>query len=227
MMTNPSKSICVGIKIKMNQHADTYFTDGCGRCSKGGTPACKVNTWAAELVALRALVLAAGLTEECKWGVPCYTFGNDKQKGNVVIIHAFKDYCALLFFKGAMLKDAKGILIQQTENVQSARQIRFTDVREIVALKTTIKAYINEAIAVEKAGLKVIKKETAEFALPEEFQAKLDASPALKTAFEALTPGRQRGYLLYFSVAKQAKTRTARVEKCMPKILNGKGLDDQ
>jgi uncharacterized protein YdeI (YjbR/CyaY-like superfamily) len=206
----------------MNQHADTYFTAGCGRCAKGGTPACKVNTWAAELAALRALVLAAGLTEACKWGVPCYTF----EKGNVVLIHAFKDYCALLFFKGALLKDAKGILIQQTENVQSARQLRFTDVRDIVAMKATIKAYLQEAVAVEKAGLKVSKKPTAEFVMPEEFQAKLDTSPALKTAFEALTPGRQRGYLLHFAAAKQAKTRAARVEKCMPQILNGKGLLD-
>jgi uncharacterized protein YdeI (YjbR/CyaY-like superfamily) len=206
----------------MNQHADTYFTAGCGRCAKGGTPACKVNTWAAELAALRGLVLDAGLTEECKWGVPCYT----SEKNNIVLIHSFKEYCALLFFKGALLKDAKGILIQQTENVQGGRQLRFTDVREITKLKTTIKAYLQEAIAVEKAGLKVAKKETAEFAMPEEFQAKLDASPALKTAFEALTPGRQRGYLLHFAGAKQSATRTARVEKCTPQILAGKGLQD-
>jgi uncharacterized protein YdeI (YjbR/CyaY-like superfamily) len=208
--------------MTMNQHADTYYTTGCGRCPKGGTPACKVNTWAAELAALRALVLEAGLTEECKWGVPCYTF----EKGNVVIIHSFKEYCALLFFKGALLKDTKGILIQQTKNVQLARQLRFTDVRDIVAMKATIKAYLQEAIAVEKAGLKVAKKETAEFAMPEEFQAKLDASPALKTAFEALTPGRQRAYLLHFAAAKQSKTREARIEKCTPQILNGKGLLD-
>ncbi|MEY4910787.1 MAG: hypothetical protein RL761_450 [Pseudomonadota bacterium] len=207
----------------MNQHADTYFTAGCGRCPKGGTPECKViSTWQAELAALRVLVLEAGLTEECKWGVPCYT-GNG---GNVVIIHSFKEYCALLFFKGALLKDAKGILIQQTENVQAARQLRFTDVREIVALKTTIKAYLQEAIAVEKAGLKVSMKATTEFAMPEEFQAKLSASPALKTAFEALTPGRQRAYLLHFAAAKQSKTREARIEKCTPQILNGKGLLD-
>ena len=207
----------------MNQNADTYFTTGCGRCPKGGTPDCKViNSWQAELAALRALVLGSGLTEECKWGVPCYTL----EKGNVVLIHAFKEYCALLFFKGALLKDAKGILIQQTENVQAARQLRFTNVRDIVAMKSTIKAYLQEAIAVEKAGLKVSMKATTEFAMPEEFQAKLDASPALKTAFEALTPGRQRGYLLHFAAAKQAKTRTARVEKCMAQILNGKGLDD-
>ena len=207
----------------MNQHADTYFTAGCGRCPKGGTPDCKViSTWQAELAALRALVLASGLTEECKWGVPCYTF----EKGNVVLIHAFNDYCALLFFKGVLLKDPKGILIQQTENVQSARQLRFTDVREIVALKTTIKAYLQEAIAVEKTGLKVSMKPTAEFAMPEEFQAKLDTSPALKTAFEALTPGRQRAYLQHFAAAKQSKTREARIEKCTPQILNGKGLLD-
>jgi uncharacterized protein YdeI (YjbR/CyaY-like superfamily) len=206
----------------MNQHADTYFTTGCGRCAKGGTPACKVNTWAAELAALRGLVLEAGLTEECKWGVPCYTING----GNVVIIHSFKEYCALLFFKGALLKDAKGLLIQQTENVQAGRQLRFTDVRDIVKLKTTIKAYLQEAIAVEKAGLKVAMKPTAEFAMPDEFQAKLNESPALKTAFEALTPGRQRAYLLHFAAAKQAKTREARIEKCTPQILNGKGLLD-
>lgn len=206
----------------MNQHADTYFTAGCGRCAKGGTPACKVNTWAAELAALRALVLEAGLTEDCKWGVPCYTVNG----GNVVLIHSFKEYCALLFIKGALLKDAKGILIQQTENVQGGRQLRFTDVRDIVMLKTTIKAYLQEAIAVEKAGLKVDMKATAEFTMPEEFRAKLYESPALKTAFEAPTPGRQRGYLLHFAAAKQSKTREARIEKCTPQILNGKGLLD-
>lgn len=206
----------------MNLNADNYFTAGCGRCPKGGTPDCKINTWQAELAALRALVLASGLMEEVKWGVPCYTFEN----GNVVLIHAFKEYCGLLFFKGALLKDAKGILIQQTKNVQAARQLRFTDVREIATNETTIKAYIQEAIAVEKAGLKVSLKKTAEFAMPAEFQAKLDESPALKTAFEALTPGRQRAYLLHFAAAKQAKTREARVEKCMPLILSGKGLLD-
>ena len=195
----------------MNQTADTYFTAGCGRCPKGGTPACKViSTWHAELAALRALVLASGLTEECKWGVPCYTSENNNKRDNIVLIHAFKDYCALLFFKGALLKDAKGILIQQTENVQGARQLRFTNVRDIVKLKSTIKAYLQEAIAV----------------VPEEFQTKLDESPALKTAFEALTPGRQRAYLLHFAAAKQAKTREARIEKCTPQILNGKGLLD-
>ena len=210
----------------MNQHADTYFTAGCGRCAKGGTPACKVNTWAAELAALRSLVLEAGLTEECKWGVPCYTFGNDEKRGNVVLIHSFKEYCALLFIKGALLKDAKGILIQQTENVQGGRQLLFTDVREISKLKSTIKAYLQEAIAVEKAGLKVSMKPTSEFAMPAEFQTALDQSAKLKTAFFALTPGRQRAYLLHVAAAKQSKTREARIEKCTPIILSGKGLLD-
>ena len=172
--------------------------------------------------ALRRIVLDCGLTEELKWGHPCYTL----EKTNVVIIHAFKEYCALLFFKGALLRDPKGILIQQTENVQSGRQVRFTSARQIADLATVLKAYIHEAIEVEKAGLKVTPKKTSEFAIAEEFQDKLDASPALKTAFDALTPGRQRAYLLYFSSAKQSKTREARVKKCMPQILKGKGLSD-
>ena len=157
-----------------------------------------------------------------KWGVPCYTF----EKKNIVLIHAFKEYCALLFVKGALLKDAKGILIQQTENVQSARQIRFTNDQEIVEMEPILKAYIHEAIEVEKAGLKVKLKKTSEYTIPEEFQNKLEANPALKAAFAALTPGRQRAYLFYFSGAKQAKTRESRVEKCMRQILDGKGLDD-
>jgi uncharacterized protein YdeI (YjbR/CyaY-like superfamily) len=206
----------------MNHHAANYFTAGCGRCAKGGTSDCKVHTWAAELAALRVLVLEAGLSEECKWGVPCYTVNG----GNVVLIHSFKEYCALLFIKGALLKDAKSILIQQTDNVQGGRQLRFSDVHNITKLKSTISAYLQEAVAVEKAGLKVVMKPTAEFAIPEEFQAKLDKSPALKTAFEVLTPGRQRGYLLHFAAAKQSKTREARIEKCTPHILNGKGLLD-
>jgi uncharacterized protein YdeI (YjbR/CyaY-like superfamily) len=155
-------------------------------------------------------------------GVPCYTF----QKSNIVLIHGFKEYCALLFFKGALLKDAKRILIQQTENVQAARQIRFTHVREIVKMKPILKAYIYEAIEVEKAGLKVNFKKTSEFRIPEEFQNKLDKIPALKTAFDVLTPGRQRAYIFYFSQPKQSKTRESRVEKCMQQILNGKGLND-
>jgi uncharacterized protein YdeI (YjbR/CyaY-like superfamily) len=156
-----------------------------------------------------------------KWGVPCYTF----QQRNIVLIHGFKEYCALLFFKGALLNDTHGILIKQTENVQAGRQIRFTNVQEIIEMGSLLKAYIQEAIEVEKAGLKVNFKENSEFIIPEEFQSKLDTIPALKTAFDALTPGRQRAYILYFSAPKQSKTRESRVEKCMQQILDGKGLD--
>jgi uncharacterized protein YdeI (YjbR/CyaY-like superfamily) len=192
----------------MNPKVDFYFN--------------KAKKWQEELEQLRMIALDCGLDEELKWGCPCYTF----QKNNIVLIHAFKEYCAFLFFKGALLNDTNGILIQQTENVQAARQIRFTHIREIVDMKATLKAYIYEAIEVEKAGLKVELKETKEFTVSEEFQYKLDKIPALKAAFEALTPGRQRGYLLHFSAPKQAKTREARVEKYIPQILDGKGLDD-
>ena len=182
----------------------------------------KPGQWQQEYEKLRKIVLECDLTEELKWGCPCYTF----EKRNIVLIHGFKEYCALLFVKGALLKDPKGILIQQTENVQSARQVRFTSAREIVKMKGTLKAYIREAIAAEKSGLKVSLKKTSEFAMPEEFKGKLDEVPALKKAFKALTPGRQRGYLLYFSQPKQSKTRQARVEKSIPQILNGRGLND-
>jgi uncharacterized protein YdeI (YjbR/CyaY-like superfamily) len=182
----------------------------------------RADQWQAEYKKLRMIVLDCGLTEELKWGVPCYTF----QKSNVVLMHGFKEYCALLFPKGALLEDDRGILIIQTENVQAARQIRFTNVREIVELESTLEAYIHEAIEVEKAGLKVEYKKTTEFSVPEEFQNKLDEIPALKAAFTALTPGRQRAYLLYFSAPKQAKTRESRIEKSMPQILAGKGLND-
>ena len=182
----------------------------------------KAKKWQEELKKLRMIILDCQLTEELKWGVPCYTF----QKHNIVLIHAFKEYCALFFFKGALLKDAKSILIQPTKNTQATRQIRFTHVQEIVKMETILKAYIDEAIKVEKAGLKVNFKKTAEFIIPEEFQNKLDEIPALKTAFDALTPGRQRAYILYFSAAKQSKTRESRVEKWMQQILKGKGLDD-
>jgi len=193
---------------KMNPKVDFYFN--------------KAKQWQEELGKLRAVVLGCQLSEELKWGVPCYTF----QKRNVVLIHAFKEYCALLFFKGALLKDPNSILIQQTKNTQATRQIRFTSTREIVKMKTVLKAYIQEAIEIEKAGLKVSYKKTSEFAIPEEFQNKLDEVPALKTAFNALTPGRQRAYALYFSAPKQSKTRESRVEKSMQKILIGKGLND-
>jgi len=192
----------------MNPKVDFYFN--------------KAKKWQEELEQLRRIVLDCGLTEELKWGCPCYTF----EKSNIVLIHGFKEYCALLFFKGALLNDANGILIQQTENVQAARQIRFTNVREIVKMKRILKAYIHEAIEVEKAGLKVNFKKSTEFTIPEEFQNKLDEIPALRTSFKALTPGRQRAYLLHFSQPKQSKTRESRVEKHMQRILNGKGLDD-
>ena len=172
---------------------------------------------------LRETCLDCGLTEEFKWMHPCYTF----QGKNIVLIHDFKEYCALLFHKGALLKDTDGILVQQTENVQSARQIRFTDLQEIIDLKSTIKAYIFEAIEVEKLGLEVQMKKTSEFKMPEEFKQALDNNSDLKSAFKALTPGRQRGYLLYFSQAKQAKTRVSRIEKYIQQILQGKGLNDR
>ena len=181
-----------------------------------------VKKWQEEITELRTIVLGCGLTEALKWGCPCYL----SEESNIVLIHVFKEYCALLFFKGALLKDSKGILVQQTKNVQAARQIRFTRLEEIVKLKKDLKAYIFEAIEVEKAGLKVPLKNTKEFSVPEEFQEKLDKMPDLTRAFKALTPGRQRAYLLYFSQAKQSKTRETRIRKYIPQILAGKGLDD-
>jgi uncharacterized protein YdeI (YjbR/CyaY-like superfamily) len=183
----------------------------------------KTQQWQEEYKSLRTIMLDSQLTEDLKWGRPCYTF----QSSNVVIIQGFKAYCALLFVKGALLKDDKGILITQTENTQSARQIRFTNVQEIVEMEPTLKTYIHEAIEVEKAGLKVDFKRTSDFIIPEEFQNKLDANPVLKTAFESLTPGRQRAYILYFSQPKQSQTRESRIEKCMQRILDGKGLNDR
>jgi uncharacterized protein YdeI (YjbR/CyaY-like superfamily) len=194
---------------KMNPKVDAFL----GRAKE----------WQEEFEKLRMIILDCGLTEELKWGVPCYTF----EKRNIVLIHGFKEYCALLFFKGALLNDAKGILIQQTKNVQAARQIRFTNIREIIKMERILKTYIHEAIEVEKAGLKVNFKKTTDFTIPEEFQNKLDEIPPLKTAFDALTPGRQRAYIFYFSQPKQSKTRESRVEKCMQQILNGKGLNDE
>ena len=182
----------------------------------------KAKQWKKEFTKLRMIVLDSQLAEELKWGQPCYTF---KEK-NVVLIHGFKEYCALLFFKGALLQDTRGILIRQTENVQAARQIRFTNVRQIIGMEPVLKTYIKQAIEVEKAGLEVQFKKTAEYKIPEEFQNKLDKIPALKTAFAALTPGRQRAYIFYFSAPKQSKTRESRVEKCMQQILKGKGLND-
>jgi uncharacterized protein YdeI (YjbR/CyaY-like superfamily) len=196
-------------KNGMNPRVDLFIT--------------KAKQWQEEYTKLRTIVLDCGLTEEFKWMHPCYTF----EKSNIVLIHGFKEYCALLFIKGALLKDAHGILIQQTENVQAARQARFTNVREIVALEPILKAYIQEAIEVKKAGLKVEYKAAAEFIPPEEFINKLEQVPGLQDAFDALTPGRQRAYILYFSAPKQSKTRQARIEKWIQPILNGKGLNDQ
>jgi len=192
----------------MNPKVDWYFE--------------KEVKWHDEVKKLRSIMLDCPLTEELKWGVPCYTF----QKNNIVLIHVFKDYCAILFHKGVLLKDEKGILIQQTENVQAARQVRFTAIQEIVELESTLKAYVLEAIEVEKSGLKVPFKKATEFAIADEFQAKLEDNSELSEAFYALTPGRQRAYLLYFAAPKQSKTRQARVEKYMEQILAGKGLDD-
>lgn len=182
----------------------------------------KEKKWQQEVKRLREIILECHLAEELKWGCPCYMF----EKSNIVLIHTFKEYCAILFFKGALLKDPKGVLIQQTENVQSARQMRFTNIKEVDKLKATMKAYVFEAVEIEEKGQKVELKKPAEFAMAEEFKQALDKKPALKKAFEALTPGRQRGYLLYFSQAKQAKTREARLKKYIPNILDGKGLDD-
>jgi uncharacterized protein YdeI (YjbR/CyaY-like superfamily) len=194
---------------KANPKVDFFFT--------------KAEKWRKEFEKLRTIILDCGLTEELKWGHPCYTF----QKANIVIIQGFKEYCAILFTKGALLKDPKGILIQQTENVQAARQVRFTKLQEIVKLQSALKAYIKEAIEAEKAGLQVTYKKTSEFKMPEEFQKRLNEDSALRSAFEKLTPGRQRGYLLFFSGAKQSQTRESRIEKCVPLIFDGIGLNDK
>jgi len=190
-------------KIKSNPKVDFFFA--------------KAEQWQKEFEKLRTIILDCGLTEELKWGHPCY----------IVIIQGFKEYCAMLFTKGALLKDPKGILIQQTENVQAARQVRFTKLQEIAKLQSVLKAYIKEATEAEKAGLKVTYKKTSEFKMPEEFQKRLNGDPALRSAFEKLTPGRQRGYLLFFSGAKQSQTRESRIEKCVPLIFDGIGLNDK
>lgn len=195
-------------KNRPNPKVDFFFT--------------KAAKWQPEVKKLRKLLLDSGVTEELKWGCPCYTF----EGRNVVLIHTFKDYCAVLFFKGALLNDPAGILVQQTKNVQSARQMRFTSLPEVVKAQTALKAYVAEAIAVEKAGRKVNFKKTADFGVPAEFQKALGRDPDLKEAFAALTPGRQRAYLLYFSAAKQPKTREARIEKYRDQILDGKGMHD-
>ena len=206
----------------MSGKVNLYFSDGCGRCSLYRTLQCKVHTWSKELTRLRKILLGCGLSEELKWRVPCYTY----QNCNIVLMSAFKEYCALTFFKGALLKDPHGILTLPGENTQAARLIRFANVQDIVKLEPVVTSYIDEAIAVEQAGLKVTFKNITEHSIPEEFQLKLAENAALKSAFRALTPGRQRGYLLYFSAAKQSKTRETRIQKCVPQILAGKGLHD-
>jgi uncharacterized protein YdeI (YjbR/CyaY-like superfamily) len=206
-----------------NPKVDLYLQEGCMRCELGGTPDCKVHTWATELKELRRILLETELTEEVKWSVPCFTY-NGK---NILLMSALKDASTISFFKGALLKDPAEILTKPGKNTQAARYIKFTNIEEIIKAESIIKDYVASAIEVEKAGLKIEFKETSEFDIPAEFQTKLEEDPALKLAFESLTPGRQRGYLLYFSGAKQSKTRTARVEKNISKIMEGKGFHDR
>lgn len=207
---------------RMNPKVDDYFAAGCGRCPLGNTPECKVHDWREELETLREIILDCGLDEELKWSVPVYTF----RKNNVLLIGAFKEYCVISFLKGALLKDSANILSKPGENTQAGRVIRFTDARKIVEMETVLKAYIAEAVEVEKAGLKVNFKETSEYEMPAELADKFEQDANFKIAFYALTSGRQRGYLLHFSQPKQSKIRQSRIEKCLPKILTGKGLND-
>lgn len=202
-------------------NVDTYFTAGCGRCRFFNTPQCKVHSWHDILKKLRSILLASGLNEELKWSMPCYTLNGV----NIVLMSAFKEYCALSFFKGALLRDPHGVLTTPGENTQAGRQMRFTSLREVKAAESIIKEYVREAVDIEKAGLKVAFKKNPE-PVPEELEKKMDAMPALKKAFHALTPGRQRAYILFFSAAKQSKTREARIEKYERHILDGKGMND-
>jgi uncharacterized protein YdeI (YjbR/CyaY-like superfamily) len=206
----------------MNEKVDLYLEEGCGRCSFYRTPQCKVHSWTEELRELRRIVLSCGLEEAYKWSQPCYTYGNS----NIVLVTAFREYAALAFFKGTLLQDPEGILVAPGEHSQSARQVRFTQVSEIRQMEAVLKAYIYEAIEAEKAGLAVEFRKEPE-PVPEELQKKFDEMPALKNAFETLTPGRQRGYILYFSQPKQSKTRESRIEKYLEKILQGKGINDR
>ncbi|SDQ74739.1 YdeI/OmpD-associated family protein [Flagellimonas zhangzhouensis] len=200
-----------------------YLSDGCGRCSLYSTPECKVHTWQEELKYLRRLVLDCGLDEELKWSVPCYTYNGH----TLVMVVAFKESATLSFFKGALLRDEHGILMKPGKNSQASRVVRFTSVDEIAKLEDVLKAYIFEAIEVDKAGLKIKKKATSEYEMPEELQQKLDEDSDFKMAFEALTPGRQRGYMLFISQAKQSQTRSNRIEKCIPNIYKGKGYNER
>ncbi len=209
--------------MSANPEIDQYLDRGCGRCPLYNTPACKVNSWREELKSLRAIVLKSGLKEELKWGVPCYTFEGD----NVLIISALKEYCTISFFKGVLLKDPENLLDKPGPNTQSARLIRYTSTEVIEEQEEVLLSYIQAAIEIEKAGLKVDFKAKNELAYPEELEAFFERDPALQNAFEALTPGRQRGYVLYFSAPKQAKTRISRIEKYIPRIFEGKGVHDR
>ncbi len=206
----------------MNTSADTYFTDGCGRCKFGGTPQCKVHTWEPILAELRKIILESGLTETCKWGMPAYT---DNGK-NILILAAFKEYCSLNFFKGALIPDPANILTANTENTEVSRQVRITELDQIEPIRSAILDCIREAVEIEKSGKKVVTKSIEEWAVPEEFQAVLDSRPELKTAFESLTPGRRKAYLIHFGQPKQSTTKVSRIEKCIPAILAGKGLNE-
>lgn len=208
---------------KTNPEVDQYLVDGCLRCELGGTPACKVNDWQQELRALREILLETDLVEERKWGVPCYTH----EGKNILILSAYKEHCVVSFFKGVLMKDPAQALVSPGANSQAVRYLKFTDLKQIQQMESIIKAYIAEAIEIEKAGLQVEFKDTSDFDIPEEFQILLSEDPALKLAFESLTPGRQRGYLLYFGGAKQSKTRASRIEKVIPKIMEGKGFHDR
>lgn len=206
----------------MNPLVDRYINFGCGRCKYYETPSCKVHKWNNELILLRKILVECGLNEELKWGHPCYTY----QGKNIIILHCFKEYCAILFVNGALMQDSEKLLIQQTENVQAGRQMRFTDMKTIQELESNIKAYIFEAIEIQKAGLKVAPKKTSDFPVPEELKLEFGKSADFKTAFESLTPGRQRAYLLHFAQPKQSETRTKRIEKYRDAIFNGKGMHD-
>ena len=207
----------------MNTDIDNYFVNGCGRCDDYATPNCKVHLWTDGLSELRRIVLSCGLNEEAKWGMPCYTFQNK----NVVMISAFKANASLSFFKGTLLQDAEGLLQKPGENSQAARLFKFTTAQEVLDAESTLRAYIFEAIEVERAGLAVEFKKVSEFDIPAEFQKVMKDQPKIKAAFEALTPGRQRGYLLHFAQAKQSKTRESRIQKCLPKIFEGKGFNER
>ncbi|MCD9189473.1 MAG: YdeI/OmpD-associated family protein [Pyrinomonadaceae bacterium] len=207
---------------KLTPKVDTYLAIGCGRCPLGNTPGCKVHNWTQELKTLRGIVLDCGLTEELKWSVPCYTF----EGSNIAIVSAFKEFCSISFFKGSLLKDANGILSKQGENSQAARLVKFTDVRQILEKESILKDYISEAVEIEKAGLKVAFKDISEYQLPAELQEKLAENEAFKNAFNALTPGKKKGYILHFSQPKQIQTRESRIEKAMPRIFLGKGLNE-